>query len=85
MKLSKSFLQELQKRLKIGNRRSTHLNALPKKSNYKLDFSTISVIEEQLPQDFLNILLSKSEFNFEISWQNKNIDLFNIDEKELKK
>ncbi len=85
MKLSKSFLQELQKRLKIGNRRSTHLNALPKKSNYKLDFSTISVIEEQLPQDFLNILLSKTEFNFEISWQNKNIDLFNIDEKELKK
>lgn len=82
MKLSRTFLQELQRKLKIGNRTSTHLNALPKKSNYKLDVTTLSIIDKQLPKSFLDTLLSKSEFNFEISWQNKNIDLFNLDEKE---
>ena len=85
MELSKSLLIELQKRLKVGNRKGVHLNAIPKKSAYKLDISTLSAIDENLPNDFLNTLLSKNNFSFEISWKDIDIDLFNLDEKEHKK
>ncbi|MGE6397937.1 AAA domain-containing protein [Chryseobacterium scophthalmum] len=85
MELSKSLLIELQKRLKVGNRKGVHLNAIPKKSAYKLDISTLSAIDENLPNEFLNTLLSKNNFSFEISWKDIDIDLFNLDEKEHKK
>lgn len=85
MELSKSLLIELQKRLKVGNRKGVHLNAIPKKSAYKLDISNLSAIDENLPNEFLNTLLSKNNFSFEISWKDIDIDLFNLDEKEHKK
>lgn len=85
MKLSLPFLQELQNRLKVGNRLSTHLNALPKKSGYKLDFNILSVIDENIPSEFLEKLLTKAKFNFEISWKDKEIDLFNLSTGEQKK
>lgn len=85
MELSKSLLSELQKRLKVGNRKGVHLNAIPKKSAYKLDISNLSAIDENLPNEFLDTLLSKNNFLFEISWKDIDIDLFNLDEKEHKK
>lgn len=85
MELSKSLLLELQKRLKVGNRKGVHLNAIPKKSAYKLDISTFSAINENLPNEFLNTLLSKNNFSYEISWKDIDIDLFNLEEQEHKK
>lgn len=85
MKLSKELLIELQKRLKIGNRRGVHLNAIPKNSSYKLDFSNLSVIDNKLPYQFLETLLSKKKFNFEISWNDIDIDLFNTTSADQKK
>lgn len=85
MILSKELLIELQKRLKIGNRRGVHLNAIPKNSSYKLDFSHLSIIEKDLPNQFLETLLSKKKFNFEVSWKDVDIDLFNTSATEQKK
>ena len=85
MILSKELLIELQKRLKIGNRRGVHLNAIPKNSSYKLDFSNLSIIEKDLPNQFLETLLSKKKFNFEVSWKDVDIDLFNTSATEQKK
>lgn len=85
MELSLPFLKELQNRLKVGNRLSTHLNAIPKKSNYKLDFSLLSAIDQDMPDAFLQSLLSKGKFSFEISWKDKEIDLFNLSVGEHKK
>ncbi len=85
MILSKELLIELQKRLKIGNRRGVHLNAIPKNSTYKLDFSNLSIIDEHLPYHFLETLLTKKKFNFEISWKDVDIDLLNTKASEQKK
>lgn len=38
MELTDKLLCELQRRLKIGNRRGVHLNAIPTNSKYKFDF-----------------------------------------------
>lgn len=85
MKLSKELLLELQKRLKIGNRRGVHLNAIPKSSTYKLDFSNLSIISDNLPEQFLETLFSKKKFNFEVSWRDVDIDLFSTTPAEQKK
>lgn len=85
MELSKALLVELQKRLKVGNRRGVHLNAIPKNSAYKLDITNLSIIRDSLPNEFLECLLAKSKFNFEVSWRDIEIDLFSLDIKEQKK
>jgi len=85
MELSKALLTELQKRLKVGNRRGVHLNAIPKNSAYKLDIANLSIIKDSLPNEFIQCLLAKSKFNFEVSWRDIEIDLFGLDIKEQKK
>jgi hypothetical protein len=39
MELTEKLLSELQRRLKIGNRRGVHLNAIPANSRYKFDLN----------------------------------------------
>ena len=46
--LNKKLLTELQRRLKIGNRRGVHLNAIPQKSRYKFDLHRLSYIDKNL-------------------------------------
>ncbi len=75
MVLTEKFLNELQKRLKIGNRRGVHLNALPGSSRYKFDFTRLAHIEEGLPQRFLDALLSQQPLKFRISWKDNVPDL----------
>lgn len=43
MKLTKKLLTELQNRLKVGNRRGVHLNAIPGRSRYKFDLNSFSI------------------------------------------
>lgn len=66
MKISTELLKEFQKRLKIGNRRGVHLNAVPGKSNYKLDLATIEIKDKNLPKIFIEKLLTEDEFIFKI-------------------
>jgi very-short-patch-repair endonuclease len=75
MKLTRKLLIELQKKLKIGNRRGVHLNAIPARSAYKFDISRLSAISSSLPEEFLKQLLSDATFKFKISWKDNVPDL----------
>ena len=75
MKLTKKLLTELQNRLKIGNRRGVHLNAIPGRSRYKFDLNNLSHFDEKLPQEFINALLTEQPLKFKISWKDNASDL----------
>ena len=51
MELTDKLLSELQRRLKIGNRRGVHLNAIPANSRYKFDLNRLSHIDKDLPNN----------------------------------
>ena len=82
MVISEKLIKELQNRLKVGNRRGVHLNALPGKSRYKFDLTRLKAYSEDLPERFITDLLSKLPLSFEISWTNNSIDLNKLDDKE---
>lgn len=75
MELTKKLLTELQSRLKIGNRRGVHLNAIPRGSKYKFDLHRLSYIDKNLPQNFVNALLKEQPLRFKISWKENVPDL----------
>lgn len=75
MKLTSKLLTTLQNRLKIGNRASVHLNAIPSKSRYKFDIYRLAKLESHLPDKFVNELLADPNLKFKISWQDSSIDL----------
>lgn len=75
MVLTDKLLFELQRRLKIGNRRGVHLNAIPGRSRYKFDLNRLSHIDENLPDNFINALLSEQPLKFRISWKDNVPDL----------
>jgi superfamily I DNA and/or RNA helicase/very-short-patch-repair endonuclease/transcription elongation GreA/GreB family factor len=77
MKLTKKLLLSLQQRLKVGDRRSVYLNAIPGNSRYKFDIHRLSYINDALPNDFISELLSKRSFKFKINWQDSDLD-FNL-------
>lgn len=80
---SKIFLQALQNKLKGGNSRSIHLNALPGRFATRLDLKQFDLIEEGLSKKFLTSLLTRSSFEFEISFE--SLDLNETDQHEQKK
>lgn len=66
MEAKKPFLEKLLKKLKTGDSRGIHLNALP--GNFaRLDIYDLVNIELSLHLKFLNDLLSKSNFSFSIT------------------
>ncbi|MCH6199020.1 AAA domain-containing protein [Aquiflexum sp. LQ15W] len=75
MELTDKLLNELQKRLKIGNRRGVHLNAIPANSRYKFDLTRLSHIDKNLPNSFIERLLSEQPLKFRISWKGNVPDL----------
>ena len=86
--LNKKLLTELQRRLKIGNRRGVHLNAIPQKSRYKFDLHRLSYIDKNLPDKFIQSLLTELPLKFKISWKNNVADLnelFEEDKNQLAK
>ena len=86
--LNQKLLTELQRRLKIGNRRGVHLNAIPQKSRYKFDLHRLSYIDKNLPDKFIQSLLTELPIKFKISWKNNVSDLnelFEEDKNQLAK
>lgn len=75
MLLTKKLLSQLQNRLKVGNRRGVHLNAIPGRSRYKFDLNRLSNLDDKLPQDFINALLSEQTLKFRVSWKENVPDL----------
>lgn len=82
MELTGKFLTELQKRLKIGNRRGVHLNAIPANSRYKFDLNRLSYIDKTLPDNFIKALLSELPLKFRISWKENVPDLNSLFEED---
>lgn len=82
MELSKKLLSELQTRLKIGNRRGVHLNAIPSNSRYKFDLNRLSTIDPDLPNNFIKELLSQLPLKFKISWKDNVPDLNSLFEED---
>lgn len=82
MKLTEKLLAELQRRLKIGNRRGVHLNAIPGNSRYKFDISRLSHIDKNLPENFLTALLTELPLKFRISWKDNVPDLNSLFEED---
>ncbi len=77
------FLKALRDKLKGGNTRSIHLNALPGRYATRLDLANLNYIKPEFAQKFLNQLLSSSCFDFKISFD--GIDLNSIPSEEQKR
>ena len=82
MELTEKLLTELQKRLKIGNRRGVHLNAIPANSRYTFDLNRLSKIDKNLPNNFVKSLLSELPLKFRISWKDNIPDLNSLFEED---
>ena len=82
MELTEKLLTELQRRLKIGNRRGVHLNAIPANSRYKFDLNRLSHIDKNLPDNFVKALLSELPLKFRISWKDNVPDLNSLFEED---
>lgn len=85
MLITNNLLSELQNRLKVGNRRGVHLNAIPNRSRFKFDLNRLSHLEKSLPQNFINALLSEKPLRFEVSWKKNVPDINSLFEEEQTK
>jgi superfamily I DNA and/or RNA helicase/very-short-patch-repair endonuclease len=98
IKFDKNFIKKLLEKLKVGNTRSIHLNALPGRFATRLDVFELSKIdikkevlsseqispkEKNTPERFIETLLNNDSFSFYISYD--GIDLGEFDEDEKKK
>lgn len=71
---SKIFLQALQNKLKGGNARSIHLNALPGRLATRLDLKQLDLVENGLPFRFLEAIFTKSSFEFKVSFDSVDLN-----------
>lgn len=83
IKFDKNFVKKLLDKLKIGNSRSIHLNAIPGRSSIRLDLSQLSVVNENLPNNFIDVILNNEGFSFPISYDQINLNNIDEDEKKL--
>ncbi|MDM8162186.1 AAA domain-containing protein [Labilibaculum sp. K2S] len=82
MEITEKLLIELQNRLKVGSRRGVHLNAIPARSRYKFDLTRLSHIDENLPKNFINSLLTELPLKFKVSWKDNVPDLNSLFEED---
>ncbi len=72
--LTPEIFQAFQNKLKTGNRRGVHLNAIPGSSRYKFDLARLSEINKSLPEHFIINLLTQKNINFKFSIHDKISD-----------
>jgi superfamily I DNA and/or RNA helicase len=70
--LTPEIFQAFQSKLKVGNRRGIHLNAIPGSSRYKFDLARLSAIFDSLPERFILDLLTLRNVNFKFSIHDKS-------------
>jgi len=71
---TKDFLKHLNRKLKTGNLKSIHLNALPGRYATRLDLCKLDVLKEDLSTGFLETLLLNPSFRFKISLDSQHVD-----------
>lgn len=72
---SSELLRQLQNRLKVGNRRGVHLNAIPQRSRYKLDINHLRLVDEGFPEKFLETLLTQPKFKLKLNASTSRLKL----------
>ena len=81
--ISRDLLEQLKKKLNVGNLRSIQLNCVPGKRKTRLDITDTREIEESLPEDFLEKLFNhKKKFGYPISFDNLNLNVESDSEKQ---
>jgi len=65
--LNAEVFEAFQNKLKVGNRRGVHLNAIPGNSRYKFDVARFATIFKSLPERFILDLLTQSNMSFKFS------------------
>lgn len=68
-----NFIQALRDKLKGGNTKSIHLNALPGRYATRLDLSNLNIIKPEFANEFLKLLFTKTCFEFNISFDSINL------------
>ncbi|QDP84455.1 DUF4011 domain-containing protein [Chryseobacterium sp. SNU WT5] len=74
LNLNPEIFEAFQKKLKTGNRRGVHLNAIPGNSRYKLDLAQLSEIHKSLPEHFIVDLLTQKNVSFKFSIHDRMVD-----------
>jgi superfamily I DNA and/or RNA helicase/very-short-patch-repair endonuclease len=74
------FLKALRDKLKGGNIRSIHLNALPGRFATRLDLANLNYIKSDFTEKFLSQLFSSSCFEFKISFDGIDLNTISTDE-----
>ncbi|MCL5970347.1 MAG: hypothetical protein M1450_02525, partial [Patescibacteria group bacterium] len=83
IKFDRGFIKNLLEKLKIGNARSIHLNVIPGRSATRLDLFALAEIDPEIPEKFIEELITKDNFVFKITFD--SLDLGKIDEETKKK
>jgi hypothetical protein len=73
MNFTPDIFEAFQTKLKVGNRRTIHLNAIPGNSRYKFDLARLATIQKSLPEHFILDLLTLRTVNFKFSIHDKPI------------
>lgn len=83
VKFEEVFIKALLDKLKVGNRRGIHLNAIPGVARSRLDLAELDEIKDGLSKDFLGKLLNDEEFEFTVNFEGVNFT--DIEEKQKEK
>jgi len=77
---NKEFLNILKEKLSKGNKRSIHLNVLPKNSATRIDLTEINLIDEHFSEKFIQKLFNNPKFKIDISFD-IDFDFNKLDDK----
>lgn len=81
--ITRRFLESLEKKLKVGNLRSIHLNAIPGPRQPRLDLVDLNILERGLANNLFNDLTNRPKFNFRFNYD--SIDPSSIKRDEVTK
>lgn len=81
---NQDFINLLREKLTKGNKRSIHLNVLPRNSATRIDLTEVELIDRKFSEKFLEKLLKYPKFKLDITFD-KNFDFNELDELTLAK
>ncbi len=75
------FLNILKEKLTKGNKKSIHLNVLPRNSATRIDLTELELIDKKFSEKFISKLLSTPKFKIELAFDN-DFDFNELEESE---
>lgn len=84
--ISEALIKKLKEKLNVGNLRSIQLNCIPGKSATRLDLADLATIHQELPNQFINDLVSGTgKISFDVSFSNLDLNFDSESEDKSKK